>query len=133
MGGLQAAGRWHIRGKAIVYLADHPASCVLEMLVHLDRDLIPDSYRLLRVVVPDGMAIESASPLPPDWRDQPGLTRKIGNGWLDRKSSAVLQVPSVIVPHSKNYCLNPNHLDARDIVIAETIDAAFDSRLLGSR
>jgi len=33
-GGLQAAGRWHTRGKRIVYLADHPASAVLEMLVH---------------------------------------------------------------------------------------------------
>jgi len=32
-GGLQAAGRWHTRGKRIVYLADHPASALLEMLV----------------------------------------------------------------------------------------------------
>lgn len=50
-GGLQAAGRWHTRGKRIVYLADHPASALLEMLVHMDRELIPATYRLLRIVV----------------------------------------------------------------------------------
>ena len=33
--GLLAAGRWHTRGRRIVYLADHPASALLEMLVHM--------------------------------------------------------------------------------------------------
>jgi RES domain-containing protein len=37
-GGLRAAGRWHSQGKRIVYLADHPSSALLEMLVHLDRE-----------------------------------------------------------------------------------------------
>lgn len=43
-GGLRAAGRWHTRGKRIVYLTDHPASALLELLAHMDRDLIPSSY-----------------------------------------------------------------------------------------
>ena len=131
MGGLQAAGRWHSRGKAVVYLADHPASCILEMLVHLDRDLIPDTYRLLRIGVPDTMSIESVGSLHSDWRNQPALTRRIGDDWLDSRSSALLHTPSVIVQHGKNYRLNPNHPDARDIVITETTDAPFDRRLLG--
>lgn len=130
-GGLRAGGRWHTRGKPIVYLADHPASCILEMLIHLDRDLIPDTYRLLRVVALETTNVTNPGSLPPDWRNYPGLTRKIGDDWLDSGSSALLCVPSVIVPHGKNYCLNPNHPDARDIIIAETIDAAFDRRLLG--
>ena len=45
------------RGKRIVYLADHPASALLEMLVHIDRDLIPATYRLLRIVASDTVAI----------------------------------------------------------------------------
>ncbi len=131
IGGLQAAGRWHSRGKAIVYLADHPASCILEMLVHLDRDLIPATYRLLRVGVPDKMSIENVGSLPLDWRNQPALTRQIGDDWLSGRSSALLNIPSVIVPHGRNYCLNPNHPDVRDIVVMETTDATFDRRLLG--
>jgi len=70
VGGLHASGRWHSRGRRIVYLADHPASALLEMLVHLDRDLIPNSYRLLRVMVPETIASETvaASDLAIDWR-----------------------------------------------------------------
>ena len=37
IGGLKAAGRWHSQGRRIVYLADHPSSALLEMLVHMDR------------------------------------------------------------------------------------------------
>ncbi len=132
MGGLQAAGRWHFRGKAIVYLADHPARCILEMLVHVDRDLIPNTYRLLKIAVNEATRVESVDPLPSGWQDQLTLTRKIGDDWLDRGSSALLQVPSVIVPHGKNYCLNPNHPDSRQVMIAEIIETALDPRLIGS-
>jgi RES domain-containing protein len=52
-GGLMASGRWYSQGKRI-YLADHPSSALLEMLVHMDRDLIPPSYQLLRIVLPPG-------------------------------------------------------------------------------
>jgi RES domain-containing protein len=45
LGGLRAAGRWHSQGRRIVYLADHPSSALLEMLVHLDRSLIPSTYQ----------------------------------------------------------------------------------------
>ena len=43
IGGLRAAGRWHSQGRRIVYLADHESSALLEMLVHMDRDLMPAS------------------------------------------------------------------------------------------
>ncbi|MBB5049845.1 RES domain-containing protein [Rhodopseudomonas rhenobacensis] len=132
LGGLRASGRWHTRGKRIVYLADHPASALLEMLVHMDRDLLPASYRLLRVVVPETIAIErmDADALRQDWRDYPATTRDLGDQWLDRASSALLQVPSVIVPQAWNVLLNPAHPGAGAITIAEIIEAPFDPRLL---
>ncbi|HEV7600622.1 MAG TPA: RES family NAD+ phosphorylase [Bradyrhizobium sp.] len=134
-GGVRAAGRWHSRGKRIVYLADHPASAVLEMLVHMDRDLLPATYRLLRVIVPETIAIEAvgADTLSSDWTNQPAATREIGDQWLDRSSSALLQVPSVIVPRARNFLLNPVHPDAAGFAIAEVIDAPFDPRLLPDR
>jgi RES domain-containing protein len=58
IGGLKAAGRWHSQGRQIVYLANHPASALLEMLVHMDRDLNPPTYQLLRVVVPSELTVE---------------------------------------------------------------------------
>jgi RES domain-containing protein len=131
-GGVRAGGRWHTRGRQIVYLADHPANALLEILVHVDRDLLPATYRLLRVIVPETTAIEAvgADTLAADWQDQPATTRDIGDQWLDRSSSALLQVPSVIVPLARNFLLNPAHTDASGFTIAEVIEAPFDPRLL---
>jgi RES domain-containing protein len=131
-GGVRAGGRWHSRGKRIVYLADHPAGAVLEMLVHMDRDLLPATYRLLRVIVPETVTAEivGAEALPADWREHPAVTRQIGDRWLDGSSSALLQVPSVIVPRARNFLLNPAHPDAAKIAVGEVIHAPFDPRLL---
>jgi RES domain-containing protein len=109
LGGMRAAGRWHSRGRRIVYLADHPASALLEMLVHVDRDLLPATYRLLRLSAPDTLAMEqvNADELSPDWRNQPAMTREMGDQWLDRASCAILKVPSAIVPLGYNFLLNP--------------------------
>src|SRR5581483_5687625 len=86
VGGLQAAGRWHTRGKRIVYLADHPSSALLEMLVHMSRDLIPIGYQLLRVMASDPINLDHVDNdlLTPDWRSRPALTRRIGDEWLDK-------------------------------------------------
>jgi RES domain-containing protein len=129
IGGLRAAGRWHSQGRRIVYLADHPSSALLEMLVHMDRDLMPATYQLLRVVVPADMAVETVdAELPPDWRAQTLTSREIGDRWLDRSASALLRVPSAISAKGNNYLLNPEHQDAA--TVAEIIKAPFDPRLL---
>jgi RES domain-containing protein len=131
IGGLRAAGRWHSQGRRIVYLADHSSSALLEMLVHMDRDLIPASYQLLRIVVPADIAVETIDvELPPDWRSQTLTSREIGDLWLDRSTSALLQVPSAINAKGNNYLLNPEHPDAAKIAVAEIIRAPFDPRLL---
>lgn len=58
-GGLRASGRWHSRGRRIVYLADHPSSALLEMLVDMDREFLPATYQMLRVAIPSGVGISS--------------------------------------------------------------------------
>ena len=80
IGGLRAAGRWHSQGRRIVYLADHPSSALLEMLVHMDRDFIPPTHQLLRVAVPDDIKVETVgSELSQDWRSQTMVSREIGD------------------------------------------------------
>ena len=130
-GGLAAAGRWHSRGRRIVYLADHPSTALLERLVHLDRDRLPATFRLLRVltqedVLSDTVGIEQ---LPADWREQPALTQQLGNRWLQQATNALIKVPSVIIPGAHNYLLNPAHPDATKVTVAAIIEAPFDSRL----
>jgi RES domain-containing protein len=130
IGGLRASGRWHSQGRRIVYLADHPSSALLEMLVHMDRDLIPAHYQLLRVAVAPAAATEAVADLPSDWRLRTMVTREIGDRWIDRASSPLLQVPSAI-SHGSNFLLNPVHPDALKLSVAEVIHAPFDTRLIG--
>src|SRR5712675_2565617 len=90
IGGVRAAGRWHSQGMRIVDLADHPSSALLEMLVHMDRDLIPPTYQLLRIDIPPDMKIEAvtASDLAGNWRTDTMTSREIGDRWLDQSNSA---------------------------------------------
>ena len=131
IGGLRAAGRWHSQGRRIVYLADHPSSALLEMLVHMDRDLIPATYQLLPIDVPADVAIEVVhhDAMSANWRADLSASRQVGDQWLDRSSRALLQVPSAI-GQGQNYLLNPAHADAARITVAEVVRAPFDSRLL---
>jgi len=80
---LRAAGRWHSQGRRIVYLADHPSSALLEMLVHMDRDLMPATYQLLRIAVPADIATETIPEELP-----PGLAITNANDPRDRRSMA---------------------------------------------
>ena len=133
-GGLRAAARWHNAGAPIVYTASSPASALLEVLVHLElNDLmhLPDSYQLLRVDVPDSILIVELDEgsLDTDWRKNLDATRAIGDKWLSEFESALLAVPSVIVPHTKNYLLNPTHHDIGKIKVASHGSYPFDFRL----
>jgi len=103
------------------------------MLVHMDRDLIPPTYQLLRIVLPTAIVIETVrlDELPADWRTEPMASRDIGDRWLDRATSPLLQVPSAISHQGYNFLLNPVHPDAANIVVAEIFKAPFDSRLIG--
>ena len=66
-GGRIASARWHTRGRPVVYLAETPAGAMLERIVHLlDRDeggILPRTYQLLRISVPDEAAIKPLSTL----------------------------------------------------------------------
>src|SRR6267378_2707811 len=112
-GGLYASGRWHSRGRRVVYFADHPASALVEVMVHLEIDAedLPTHYQLLGIAVPDELAITTFDEhnLPRNWREQKALTRILGDDWLRGESTALLRVPSAIIPDTNNYVLNPAH------------------------
>ena len=133
-GALRASGRWHTRGRRIVYCAQTPAAALLEILVHFEievRDL-PARYRLLKLEAPDDVEVEQVSrdQLPTDWVENTDATRATGNAWLAKNRSPLLLVPSAVVPETHNILLNPAHPDADRIVIAQVSDHAIDPRLL---
>lgn len=133
-GGLRTPGRWHTRGRRVVYCAQSPAAALLEILVHLELDIqgLPARYRLLRIEVPDGLDVEHVSldTLPADWPEKTELTRTIGDAWLVKGHTPLLSVPSAIVPETENVLLNPAHPDATRIAVVRASQHPIDPRLL---
>jgi RES domain-containing protein len=70
--------------------------------------------------------------LPKNWRATPPRadTREIGDRWVQERRSAVLALPSAVVPVDTNFLLNPEHADFKRIRIASPIDFDFDPRLI---
>ena len=133
-GGLKASARWHNAGAPIVYTTNSPASALLEVMVHLELselENLPDSYQLLQIQVPESIVIVEIqeSSLGSHWREDLETTRTIGDKWLMASDTALLAVPSAIVPHTQNYLINPIHRDTRKIKIHSHGSFPFDFRL----
>jgi RES domain-containing protein len=133
IGGLRTAGRWHNKGIPIVYLAEHPALALLEVLVNFDLELreVPEHFRLLEVEYDQRKSISRLNnkSLPDGWQQNIPLTRAIGDEWLMSATSLLLRVPSAVVPKSFNYLLNPRHPEAKVATILSVIEHPYDARL----
>lgn len=131
-GGRKASARWHSAGSRIVYLAESPMAALVETLVHLEVESedTPDFYTLLKIVVPDDLAIQPLDPpAGSEWKHDLELTRRLGDAWLTSLETPLARVPSVIAPQTWNYLLNPGHPEAKQVVVAEVIRERFDNRL----
>lgn len=136
IGGVMHGGRWHHRGRPIVYLAESPAGALLEALVHVQAahaGELPASYQLLEVEVPDTALCEDAAlPSLPDWRDDIDATRRCGDAWLASGRSLLLRVPSAVVGRSFNRLFNPLHAQAGPCAVRSALRYPFDDRLFGA-
>jgi len=133
-GGLETSARWHSQGRPIVYLAESVAGALLEVLVHLELSPVrlPKAYRLLKVEAPDDVMIRELSPadLSKKWTDDETETRTLGDEWLASQRTALLRVPSAVVPETFNVLMNSAHLDARRLTIVSHREYPWDRRLL---
>jgi RES domain-containing protein len=129
-GGVFFAGRWHHAGVPVIYLAESPAGALIETCVHLSANDVPPSFTLLKILGPDLAfdEIEIAG-LDHDWPASVETTRDLGSAWLERRSTALLRVPSALVPETANYLLNPTHADAGLFQIKSSFVYPFDARL----
>lgn len=126
-------GRWNRIGTAVIYTSESLSLALLEKFVHVGLDGARIKFVYFSLEIPDDVTIETviASRLPKDWKHQPppDSTQKIGSDWVARGGSAVLQVPSILVPRAFNYLLNPAHPDFRKILIEKPKPITLDSRM----
>ena len=131
-GGMRASARWHSRGRPVVYLAESPAGAMLEVLVRLKgrRDKLPRTYTLLAIVAPEAVTTERmVIPANAEWKNDLSWSREQGDEWLQSERTALLEVPSVLLPRSRNFLLNPLHANANLIYVEEVINDSYDERL----
>ena len=132
-GGLRASGRWHTRGRRIIYCSQTPAAALLEILVHFEIDVrdLPARYRLLRLQAPNDLVVEHVTlqDLPEDRVQTTDVTRSHGDRWLRAGRSSLLAVPSAVVPDTFNVLLNPSHQDAKRVAVVQVSEHTIDPRL----
>jgi RES domain-containing protein len=135
-GGLAADGRWHTRGRRIVYCASSEALAVLEVRVHVGRHVPAMPYVMHAIDVPDELVTEIAqADLPGDWNAVPfgAASQSVGDAWLASARSAALRVPSVHSGSDATVLLNPAHPAYDAITVATRTPYAFDPRLFVRR
>ena len=108
------------------------ALAVLQTLAHVDPSVMP-AHRVIPVDVPEAIPVTTiaVADLPNDWRRTPPSSnlRKIGKDWLDAGETALMQVPSVIVPEESSYLVNPLHADFTRLAIRAPAPFEIDRRL----
>lgn len=129
-GAAAVGGRWNPIGVAVIYTAGSLALAMLERLVQ--RRNFGDTL-LVEAMVPDDLAIEDmfAAP-PPNWRALGSPEAAAAGGeWAASRRTALLRVPSALVPREPNFVVNPVHPDARRIRVGAPEPLQWDPRLFG--
>jgi RES domain-containing protein len=123
--------RWNHKGTGVIYTAESQAPCALEVLVNADG--LADDYISIAIEIPDDLSVTSLSvaDLPSGWDAYPSIdaTRDIGTNWAKGLTTAVLSVPSAVIPRERNYLLNPAHPDFGRIRFSNPEPFYFDDRL----
>ena len=134
-GALRFGGRFNSPGQRAIYASESLSLAALEILVHAGQPRDLADYVGLRLTF-DVEFMLDVGPLPVGWRDNswPKTVQQIGDEWLSEERSAVLRVPSAVVPSEHNYVINPQHPDFERI-LREEMDPDLDNRIyrLGER
>ncbi len=125
-------GRWNYPGVPMVYCSLALSLATLEYFVHLEPNIAP-SLVSVAADIPTGLAAEilEAGSLPANWRAYPAPDplQKLGTDWARSGRSAVLLVPSSVIPHEQNVLLFPAHPDFPKIKLHKPESFSFDPRM----
>jgi RES domain-containing protein len=128
------AARWNSTGLFVIYTAENCSLACLENLVHRNGFGNDADYSLLTISVPNSVQTLEINPkdLPKGWNNASENghlnCRGIGDSWIRNQKSAILFVPSAIIPKERNVLINPNHPDFKKIKFIKQ-EFAFDKRL----
>jgi RES domain-containing protein len=134
-GAKNTGGRWNAAGDPLVYTSETQALACLETVVQLNAGGLPLNRYLVSVTIPASVWVdartETPGSLPVGWDADPAGRASIqfGTAWLRSMASALLRVPSVIVPDEYNVLVNPLHSGSRTIIAVKIRKWLYDPRL----
>ncbi|WP_419730484.1 RES family NAD+ phosphorylase [Lichenicola sp.] len=134
-GAKRAGGRWNRQDTAVVYASETRSLACLETLVHLNAGGLPMNRYLVEVAIPgdiwDAREERNAASLPVGWDAEPASLTSIefGTGWLESARTAVLVIPSAIVPEEMNVLINPAHPASASIGARKVRRWTYDPRI----
>lgn len=132
-GAKKTGGRWNRVGNPVLYTSPSIALACLETVVHLGVSTLPLNRFLVRLEVPDSVWAKrmTLSPAPVGWEAEPAgaVSLDAGDHWLASLGSALLLVPSVIVPEEFNVLVNPAHPDSATLIVSKLRQFRYDARL----
>lgn len=137
-GAKNSGGRWNRVGVALVYTSGSGALACLETVVHIGAGALPLNRYLVRIEIPDEVFARRTvlEDLAPDsqrvgWDAEPAgrVSLDLGGAWVAARDTAILEVPSVIIPEESNFLINPAHPDAGTITAIKLRRFQYDRRL----
>lgn len=122
-------GRWNSPGVRVVYTSGSLSLALHEWRVHLSHWPAPP---VMAIEIEFGASlIWSPARLPAGWSrtPYPKATAAVGDNWIRSSRSAVMRLPSAIVPGEFNYLVNPGHPGFSQIRIGKARLFEVDARL----
>ncbi len=129
-------GRWNRKGNAVIYSASSIALACLESLAHLEFGGLPLNRYLVRIDIPKAIwdkrfKFDESKNIGWDASPAGKVSLDAGDDWLAGAKSAVMEVPSVIVPEECNILINPHHNGIKKLRAVKVRKWLFDARLNG--
>ncbi|HZW12527.1 MAG TPA: RES family NAD+ phosphorylase [Noviherbaspirillum sp.] len=129
-------GRWNRIGTPMLYCAENVALACLETFVHLNSGGLPLNRYLVQIAIPDTLWQAATRPdilsrNHVGWDAMPHgkVSLDLGEQWAASRASALMIVPSAIVPEECNILVNPLHPDSAKITATKLRKWLYDPRM----
>jgi RES domain-containing protein len=124
-------GRWNSIGVPVLYTTQNISLAVLEILVNTNTNLIPLSYYLFKLEIPETIVplTITKEKLKKNWKDDVEYTKWMGSAFCNAGKDLFLKVPSAVVDEEYNFIFNPVHKDFKKLKVVYSKKFHFDKRL----
>ncbi|MEQ9300020.1 MAG: RES family NAD+ phosphorylase [Cyclobacteriaceae bacterium] len=125
------AGRWNLMDQYVLYASSSRSLATLEMLVNRSNLHPKVDYKVMLLSVPDQFDAYEVTDLPENWRSLAAYSKLQGLGsfWYTHGDSALLRIPSAVIPQEHNYLVNTRHTDFKEVLVSAVEDYFWDERL----